>query len=48
MSAGLAVVIGKLYSFGKIYYFSYALLINEVMDDGPEHLNNMCTDFEKS
>lgn len=48
MCAGLRVVVGKLYNFVKVYYFAYALLFIEVMYDGPEYVNNMCTDFEKS
>lgn len=34
VSAEHAFVIGKLYSFDKVYYFSYVLLIMEVMVDG--------------
>lgn len=34
VSAEHAFVIGKLYNFDKVYYFSYALLIMEVMVDG--------------
>lgn len=33
-SAAHAFVIGKLYSFDKVYYFSNALLTMEVMVDG--------------
>lgn len=34
VSAEHPFVIGKLYSFDKVYYFSYVLLIMEVMVDG--------------
>lgn len=45
LRAGLVVVVDKLYSSGIVHYFTYVLLITEVMDNGPEYVNNMCTDF---